>query len=120
MSLGFWRELAALAANSEVVIDRPQGSIHPRYPELRFPLNYGYLAGTTSGDGGGIDVWIGSLGGRQLSGLICSFDPGKRDAEIKLLLGCTSRDIEAILAFNGEHMRYLFLANPETEQGHPL
>ena len=52
----FWRALDALVAGSEIVIDRPRGSAHPRYPDVIYPLDYGYLAGTRAADGDGIDV----------------------------------------------------------------
>lgn len=41
-----------------IVIDRPLGSAHPRYPELIYPLNYGYIPKTLSGDGEEIDVYL--------------------------------------------------------------
>ena len=34
----FWDALDKLVANSEIVIDRPKGSAHPRYPELIYRL----------------------------------------------------------------------------------
>ena len=36
-----------------VLVDRPLGSRHPERPDLIYPLNYGYLPGTLSGDGEG-------------------------------------------------------------------
>jgi len=44
----FWKEVESLVKESEIVIDRPKGSHHPRYPELVYPVNYGYLKNTTS------------------------------------------------------------------------
>ena len=111
--LSFWQTLAELAETSEISIDRPRGFAHPRYPDLIFPLDYGYLEGTSSGDGSGIDVWLGSLGTRELSGILCTFDTGKRDAEIKLVLGATEADIQSILDFNARFMRYLYLPRPQ-------
>ena len=57
----FWYEMNLLAATNSIVIDRPKGSTHPRYQELIYPFDYGYLENTTASDGGGIDVWLGSL-----------------------------------------------------------
>ena len=111
--LSFWQTLAELAERSEISIDRPRGSAHPRYPDLIFPLDYGYLEGTSSADGGGIDVWLGSLGTRQLSGMLCTYDTGKRDAEIKLVLGATDADLQTILDFDARFMRYLYLPWPQ-------
>jgi len=42
----------------QVVIDRPLGSYHPRHPDLRYPVNYGYLPGTVSGDGAPVDAYV--------------------------------------------------------------
>ncbi|CAM3352958.1 inorganic diphosphatase [Deinococcus saxicola] len=39
-----------------VRVDRPLGSVHPRYPNIVYPINYGELPGTVSGDGHPIDA----------------------------------------------------------------
>lgn len=40
-----------------VKMDRPLGSKHPKHNFI-YPLNYGYIPNTTSGDGEEIDVYI--------------------------------------------------------------
>jgi inorganic pyrophosphatase len=98
----FWAILDQLAAG-EIVVDRPRGSGHPRMAGMVYPLDYGYLAGTTAGDGDGIDVWLGSLPGRAVTGIACTADAHKRDAEIKLLLGCTAEEMAAVQRFLNAH-----------------
>ena len=98
----FWSALDALVETSAIVVDRPRGSAHPRYPEFVYPLDYGYLAGTTSADGAGIDVWLGSLPERRVTAVICSVDLAKRDSEIKLLLGCTPEEAQTILEVHNQ------------------
>ncbi len=88
--------------------------MHPRHPEMIYPLDYGYLENTTSGDGAGIDVWIGSLNNKKLTGILCTFDKLKRDAEIKLLIACTTEDVQTIQRFNS-NMQMLFIPNPMVE-----
>ena len=105
--------MADLAASRPIIIDRPRGEAHPRYPDLIYPLDYGYLEGTSAADGDSIDVWIGSQAGRALTGILCTYDTIKRDAEIKLLLGCTETDVQTILNFNGGSMRYLYVPKPQ-------
>jgi inorganic pyrophosphatase len=100
--LRFWNTLDQLTAG-EIVIDRPAGSRHPRLPDMVYPLDYGYLAGTTAGDGDGIDVWLGSLSERSVTGIACTADAHKRDAEIKLLLGCTAKEMAAVQRFLNAH-----------------
>ena len=94
----FWRRLDELVASSDLTIDRPKGSAHPRHPSLSYPLDYGYLEGSRSADGEGIDVWIGSLPEKTVSAVVCTVDLEKRDAEYKILLGCTSQEAIGILA----------------------
>lgn len=56
----FWNALDDLIANSEIIIDRPKGTTHPKYPDFIYRVDYGYLKDTSSMDGAGIDVWVGS------------------------------------------------------------
>lgn len=87
----FWDALDKLVTNSEILIDRPKGTAHPRYPEFIYRVDYGYLKDTSSMDGGGIDAWIGS-GKKELDAIMCIVDLRKRDSEIKLLIGCTEEE----------------------------
>lgn len=41
-----------------VTVDRPLGSRHPQYPDLVYPVNYGYIEGVMGGDGEWQDVYI--------------------------------------------------------------
>jgi len=95
----FWTLLDRLTAQSKIVIDRPAGSSHPCYPQMIYPLDYGYLEGTTGGDGAGIDIWVGSLPEKMICGILCTADVLKNDVEIKILFGCTESEIEQILRF---------------------
>ena len=92
----FWAALDSLAAESEVVIDRPKNSAHPRYPSYVYPMDYGYLRNTTSMDGGGIDIWRGSEPTGAVVAVVCTVDLVKRDSEIKILLGCTEAEIALV------------------------
>lgn len=102
---------------SALSIDRPKGSAHPRYPDFFYPLDYGFLAGTTSGDGAGIDVWVGSLPEQRVTALLCTVDLGKRDAEIKLLLGCTRQEMQDLLAIHNNGTQSATLI--ERSNAHP-
>ena len=99
----FWLAMEELIATSQIIIDRPRGSHHPRHPAIVYPLDYGYLADTTSPDGEGIDVWLGSGADRTLRAALLSVDLEKRDSEIKLLLGLSEAETEAIYAFYNEY-----------------
>ena len=110
----FWQELTQLIGNNKIILDRPKGAAHPRYPDLIYPFDYGYLENTTAGDGDGIDIWVGSRNDKMLTGILCTFDKVKRDAEIKLLIGCALEDVHIIQRFN-DAMQTLFIPNPMVE-----
>ena len=87
----FWNALDELVNTSEIVIDRPKGSAHPRFPDFIYRVDYGYLRNTFSMDGAGIDVWVGS-GQKTVDAIMCIIDLMKRDSEIKILIGCTEAE----------------------------
>jgi inorganic pyrophosphatase len=95
----FWNAIDQLVNTSTMVIDRPKDSAHPRYPDMIYPLDYGYLDGTTASDDAGIDIWVGSSDSAQATGVICTVDTAKRDAEIKILLGCSEVEMQTIVEF---------------------
>ena len=115
IKISFWQEMSQLIHENRIVIDRPKHSIHPRHSNLTYPLDYGYLENTTAADGSGIDVWIGSRNAKTLTGILCTFDTIKRDMEIKLLVGCTPRDVQTIQIFHAK-MYNLYIPNPEENQ----
>jgi inorganic pyrophosphatase len=98
----FWMALDRLVRASSLVIDRPKGSLHPRHPSLKYPLDYGYLEGTHAPDGDGIDAWIGSRSDGSVTAIIVTIDLEKRDAEFKLLLGCTDAEAQMALAVHNQ------------------
>jgi inorganic pyrophosphatase len=115
-----WDALEELVATSQLVIDRPKGATHPRYPEMRYPLDYGYLSDTTAMDGGGIDVWLGSLAERHVTGIVCTVDTLKRDSEIKVLVGCTLDEMRLIeQQHNGDYQRGLLVVRREASPDRP-
>ena len=87
----FWNALDELISSSEIIIDRPKGTVHPKYPNFIYRVNYGYLKNTTSMDGAGIDVWVGT-GDKKVDAVMCTVDLIKKDSEIKVLIGCTEEE----------------------------
>ena len=41
-----------------IKIDRPIGSVHPKYADLIYPVNYGYIPNILGGDGEELDVYL--------------------------------------------------------------
>jgi len=100
--MDFWQALDKLTAENELVIDRSAGSAHPRYPAFIYPLDYGYLRGTSSADGNGIDVWRGTDSVMRIDAIMIIVDLVKRDSEIKLLMGCTEGEIALVNQMHNE------------------
>ena len=71
-----------------VIMDRPLASQHPEHPDLIYPLNYGYLPGTVSGDGEEIDAYIvGEFQPLQeYDGVVIAVIHRKDDCEEKLVV----------------------------------
>lgn len=92
----FWEYMQRLVDESEIVIDRPKGSRHPKFPETIYIIDYGYLKNTGSSDGMDIDVYVGSRKSREVCAVAVTVDFVKRDSEIKILIGCTNEEVEKI------------------------
>ncbi len=92
----FWTAIDELISSTQVIIDRPKGTAHPKYPDFIYHVDYGYLENTSSMDGGGIDVWKGSDNTIGVDAIICIIDLVKRDSEIKILLNCTEEEKQTV------------------------
>lgn len=98
----FWAAIEKLVSESEIIIDRPKGSAHPKFPDFVYKVDYGYLSNTTSMDNGGIDVWVGTDQRKQIDAVMCIVDLMKRDSEIKILIGCTEPEKQIIYNTHNE------------------
>lgn len=47
-----------IGSTVECTMDRPMGTYHPRFPDIYYPINYGYVNGVMAGDGAEQDVYI--------------------------------------------------------------
>lgn len=97
--MSIWDHFDQLLRAGSVTVDRPGGTAHPKVREYVYPLDYGYLDGTDGGDGSGVDVWVGRTAGAGLTALLCTYDPVKRDSEIKLVVDCGPAEIGEIERF---------------------
>jgi inorganic pyrophosphatase len=110
MNQEFWEYLQDLVDSSQIVFDRPKGSTHYRFSNDPYPVNYGFLRGTTSLDSGGVDIWVGSLAEKKVVGVLCTVDLRKRDTELKIIYDCTEDEIQSIYNFvNIDQMRAIYI-----------
>ncbi|MCI1981825.1 MAG: inorganic diphosphatase [Oscillospiraceae bacterium] len=77
-----------------VTIDRPLGSRHPEHHDMVYPLNYGYLPGTVSGDGEEIDAYIIGefLPLKEFTGKVAAVIHRKNDSEDKLVVSSEQKN----------------------------
>ena len=102
MNKDFWEAIDTLVSSGKIVIDRPKGSLHPRFSNIKYEVDYGYIENTVSMDGDGIDVWLGTLADKKVNAIICTVDLMKKDSEIKLLIGCTEEEINTVYKFHND------------------
>jgi len=87
----------AIAAHG-ITLDRPRLSRHPQYPEIVYPIDYGYVNQTPGLDGQELDVFVGSAA-TGLVGACFTTDKRKGDQEYKLLWNCTPPEIYLVHGF---------------------
>ena len=97
----FWKVLDELVSYSEIIIDRPKGTPHPKFPNFVYRVDYGYLKDTSSMDGAGIDVWVGSAE-KKIDAIMCIVDLMKKDSEIKILIGRTEEGKDIVYKTHNE------------------
>lgn len=75
-------------------IDRPLGSSHPDYPEMIYPINYGFVDGIMGGDGEEQDVYV--LGANEplesFEGKVIAIYHRTNDVEDKWIVSVDQRD----------------------------
>lgn len=93
-----WAAHEALIATNGLTIDRPRLSRHPKFPEIVYPIDYGYVNGVMGEDGDELDVFVGTAS-NGLVGVMRTIDHRKGDTELKLLYNCTPSEIYLVNGF---------------------
>lgn len=106
----FWNELDNFLNTSEIVVERKKNSAHPRFPDFIYPVDYGFVRGTMACDGAELDIWIGTAENKDINGILCTVDPMKKDAEIKIVYACTDQEIKSIYEKMNEVLKAIYVA----------
>ena len=71
-----------------VTVDRPLGTAHPKHPNIRYPVNYGFIEGITAGDGEEQDAYILGVNEpiKEFSGKVIAIIHRFDDIEEKLVV----------------------------------
>ena len=101
-----WTGWEALIERNGLTIDRPRGSRHPRFGTIIYPIDYGYVNGTTSSDGAEVDIFVGTARS-GLSAVLLTEDHRQGDREFNLLYHCTPAEIYLAHGFVNYDQRLL-------------
>lgn len=95
------KNLEYVGKGVSVKIDRPIGSSHPKYPEIIYAVNYGFVPGTMSSDGEELDAYVFGVEEalEEFSG-ICIAVIEREDGDDKLIVASAGKDFsdEEIMA----------------------
>ena len=81
-----------------ITIDRPQLSVHPSYPDIIYPIDYGFINETMSVDQEEQDIFVGSAENGLIAAIFTT-DRRKGDRECKLIYNCSPAEIYMVNGF---------------------
>ncbi len=96
-----------------VTIDRPLGSSHPRFPDLIYPINYGFVEGIIAPDGEYQDAYVLGIESpiESFAGVIIAIVHRLNDVEDKWVVApknvaFTKDEIEKAIRFQEKYFEY--------------
>ena len=104
-----------LGKKVKVVMDRPMGSKHPKHSFI-YPVNYGYIPNTTSGDGEELDAYV--LGEHkpldEFEGVVVAIIHRIDDDDDKLIVApentdFTTAEIEKLTNFQEKWFKHIII-----------
>ncbi len=95
----FWQKIDSIYLSSKFNIAYEKGQAHINFPNLIYPVQYGYLSDLVDEKDLGIAVFKGSANTAKVESLIIAADILKKDIEPKIIVSCTEEEVENILHF---------------------
>lgn len=93
-----------------VIVDRPLGSFHPKYTDMMYPVNYGYIQGIIAPDGEEQDAYIlgATIPVNEFVGKVIAIIRRKNDVEEKWVvapdnINLSSEEIMEQVAFTEKY-----------------
>lgn len=93
-----------------VIVDRPLGSFHPKYTDMMYPVNYGYIQGIIAPDGEEQDAYIlgATIPVNEFVGKVIAIIRRKNDVEEKWVvapdnINLSSEEIMGQVAFTEKY-----------------
>ena len=95
----FWQKVDTLFLSSGYKIFRKKGDVHPVFPNLIYPVDYGHVLDTKSISGEGVSVYVGTDNPNVVTALIVAADILSKELDVKVLAGCTEEEVDSVLRF---------------------
>ncbi|MDP4094104.1 MAG: inorganic pyrophosphatase [Bacillota bacterium] len=93
-----------------VTVDRAIGTCHPEYPDMYYPINYGYIKGIIAPDGEEQDAYIVGVSEpvKEYTGRVIAIVHRKDDVEEKWVVApkdmiITKDEIERLIQFQEQY-----------------
>lgn len=93
-----WESWDGIIRMKGLTVERPAGQAHPNYPDIIYPIDYGYVNDTLANDGEPVDIFMGSAD-NGLVAAVFTHDPRKGDREVKFIYNCSPREIYLVHGF---------------------
>lgn len=108
----------------DVVMDRPLGSLHPKHG-FAYPVNYGYVPNTVSGDGEELDAYVLKVEEplKRFKGKCVAVVHRLDDNDDKLIVipenaEISDKEIEMATDFQEKWFRHILVRNPNVTKTH--
>ena len=74
-----------IGSKVRITVDRPLGSLHPRFPDMLYEVNYGFVEGVVGGDGEWQDAYILGVDEpvTEFVGVVLAVIRRRNDSEVK-------------------------------------
>lgn len=106
------RYMKMIGKTVRVTVDRPLGSAHPEYKDMRYPVNYGYVEGFFAPDGEEQDAYILGVDTavKEFTGKVVAIVHRDNDVEEKWVvapknMSFTKEEIEKQLRFQEQYFQ---------------
>ncbi len=110
---------AYIGQKVRVKIDRPKGSKHPKHG-FEYPVNYGYIPFTTSGDGEELDAYVLGVDEplEEFEGKCIAVIHRTNDDDDKLIVipegaDWSDEEIEKAIMFQEKWFKHILMRNPK-------
>ena len=97
----------------KVIVDRPLGSRHPKYKDIIYPINYGYIEGIIAPDGEEQDAYVlgVNVAVKEFTGKVIAVIHRYDDVEEKWVvapegLDFSEEEIKAQVDFQERYFKY--------------